>query len=621
MGGRSKITGILALIRVVGLTATLATPGLAALGVEQSESRENPAVADLKRAADRGDIDAAFNLGVLYDTGRGVPQDLGRAAALYRKAAERGHVRAAYNLALLYAEGLGVRKDEVQAAAWYKKAAELGDPLSQYNLAVMFENGRGVARDYTAAMDWYSRAADNGHAGAMYNLGAMYYRGQGVLPDVIEAHKWRHLAVLFSSADTRQNYVDSLDAFARFMTPEQIGEAERRAGGWSTAFEARRTADHASTAMTPEPKGGRAGRQILKAAVEVVEIEATVVDSAGHQVRDLSAGDFSISVDGHDRRAPSVTYVSNALEPGRSRSSDPTAAPQASRRIVIAIDENNIPAGRGRSAARAAQRLLDKLNRSDGVAVCLLPNIGKVAFTSDRVQLDRALERVAGRASRFPSTFSVGISELLAFGPGASAMDREAQQRVISRECPRGGPTCEQEVQTEAQQRLQELEQRARGTLDSLALLFAALGPIPGPKTVVLISGGLATRSDPAGERVVNSISTAAGAARVRLHSILLDGDFVDADSARPSPSAALDSSIQEQSLRDLTRRAGGTIVRAGGLADSAFDRVAEELSGYYLLAIAVQPEDRDGRPHRILVTTRSGLAVRARTQFVVPRS
>ena len=48
------------------------------------------------------------NLGVMYDAGLGVPQDLVEAMAWYRQAAEQGYADAQYNLGLMYANGAGV---------------------------------------------------------------------------------------------------------------------------------------------------------------------------------------------------------------------------------------------------------------------------------------------------------------------------------------------------------------------------------------------------------------------------------------------------------------------------------------------------------------------------------
>ena len=78
------------------------------------------------RLAEGGDTTAQWNLGVMYDTGEGVPQDYKEAVKWYTKAAEQGDVDAQYNLGLMYYNGEGVPKDLVQAYAWYDVAKANG---------------------------------------------------------------------------------------------------------------------------------------------------------------------------------------------------------------------------------------------------------------------------------------------------------------------------------------------------------------------------------------------------------------------------------------------------------------------------------------------------------------
>ncbi len=47
-----------------------------------------------------------------------------KAAARYRKAAEQGDANAQFNLGVCYNQGQGVDKDPKAAVAWYRKAAE-----------------------------------------------------------------------------------------------------------------------------------------------------------------------------------------------------------------------------------------------------------------------------------------------------------------------------------------------------------------------------------------------------------------------------------------------------------------------------------------------------------------
>ena len=79
-----------------------------------------------KKAADQGDAEAQFNLGVMYSLGEGVPKDYKQAVYWYRKAADQGHADAQSNLGFMYHEGRGVPKDDTQAVYWLRKAADQG---------------------------------------------------------------------------------------------------------------------------------------------------------------------------------------------------------------------------------------------------------------------------------------------------------------------------------------------------------------------------------------------------------------------------------------------------------------------------------------------------------------
>ena len=68
-----------------------------------------------RHAAEQGDADAQYNLGVMYATGEGVPQDEAEAVRWYRLAAEQGIATAQTNLGPMYDIGEGVPQDEAEA--------------------------------------------------------------------------------------------------------------------------------------------------------------------------------------------------------------------------------------------------------------------------------------------------------------------------------------------------------------------------------------------------------------------------------------------------------------------------------------------------------------------------
>ncbi len=100
----------------------------------------------------------------------GIPelaQDDAETVRWYRKAAGAGDAGAMYNLGSMYQEGRGVAQDDAEAVRWYRKAADAGrkaadagDADAMYMLGWMYQEGRGVAQDDAAAVRWYRKAAD-----------------------------------------------------------------------------------------------------------------------------------------------------------------------------------------------------------------------------------------------------------------------------------------------------------------------------------------------------------------------------------------------------------------------------------------------------------------------------
>ncbi len=76
-------------------------------------------------AAEGGDPDAQYYVGVLYEKGAEGQPNYTKAASWYRQAAERGVSRAAVNLGRLYEQGTGVEKNSVEAGKWFAKASGL----------------------------------------------------------------------------------------------------------------------------------------------------------------------------------------------------------------------------------------------------------------------------------------------------------------------------------------------------------------------------------------------------------------------------------------------------------------------------------------------------------------
>jgi uncharacterized protein len=124
------------------------------------------AVAIWRPLAEKGDPDAAFNLGQAYRLGRGVPTNLAAAKTWFERAAEKGHVDAQTTLGLL----LFQNGDQAEGLRWLKNAAEKGEPRALLVYGTALVNGDGVTQDPVLGYAYVSRAAAQGLSPAKETL-------------------------------------------------------------------------------------------------------------------------------------------------------------------------------------------------------------------------------------------------------------------------------------------------------------------------------------------------------------------------------------------------------------------------------------------------------------------
>jgi TPR repeat protein len=91
--------------------------------------------------------------------------DYETAMCIIRPLADRGQVDAQFNVGHFYFEGLGVKQNYFEAEKWFRLAADKGYPDAQYNLGYLYANGDGVPQDYVQAHKWFDLAAGNPTSG------------------------------------------------------------------------------------------------------------------------------------------------------------------------------------------------------------------------------------------------------------------------------------------------------------------------------------------------------------------------------------------------------------------------------------------------------------------------
>jgi len=146
---------------------------------------------DLARAAtlykndcDAGSADSCNELARLYALGEGVARDAGKAFALYDKACRGGSAAACANRGAMHFEGIGVPKDESAAAPLFLQGCEQGEPLACLNVSVAYREGRGVPKDLERAYEFAGRACTGGALVGCTSVGAAKVLGEGAAKDV-----------------------------------------------------------------------------------------------------------------------------------------------------------------------------------------------------------------------------------------------------------------------------------------------------------------------------------------------------------------------------------------------------------------------------------------------------
>ncbi len=114
----------------------------------------------LMAKANSGDMDAQHALASMYYLGsNGIKKNYKIAYDGFRNAADQGNLNSVYTVGLMHLEGHGVLKDYKVAAEWFGLAASRGSSGAQLQLGRMYADGKGVKSDKIQAYKWFNLAA------------------------------------------------------------------------------------------------------------------------------------------------------------------------------------------------------------------------------------------------------------------------------------------------------------------------------------------------------------------------------------------------------------------------------------------------------------------------------
>ncbi len=165
---------------------------------EMLDQDKTTAIQLLEKAAESGSSNAAYRLGILYDSGEmseNNEPDHAKAIGYFEKAAEMNESYACEYAGRYYLYGLGVDLDLEKAKYYYEKGRTLGSPYCMVELALMYEDGNGVEEDAVKAFELLTESVAYNYAHGQYLLGRCYRYGLGTDENPDKAVEYFQLAV------------------------------------------------------------------------------------------------------------------------------------------------------------------------------------------------------------------------------------------------------------------------------------------------------------------------------------------------------------------------------------------------------------------------------------------
>jgi VWFA-related protein len=381
-------------------------------------------------------------------------------------------------------------------------------------------------------------------------------------------------------------------------------------------------------APAPQPQ-----QPTFKVQVDYVEVDAVVTDRQGNLVRDLKKEDFQVLEDGKMQSITNFTFVDIPVERAdRPLYADSPIEPDVKsnerafdgRVYVMVIDDLHTRFGRTQRVRAVARQFIERrLGANDVMAI--VHTAGSTSnsqeFTNNKRLLLTAVDKTQGR--KLDSATANKTNEYYRTRDmrqqGDLLNDPEDQERVFN----------------------------ARNTLDSLRNVAEWFSSVRGRrKTILFVSEGIDYdindlippngSTHTGASTIIDATRDAIAAAtrsNVSIYGIdprgLTDlgdetielGSFPDDTSLGIGQGSIYNEiRLSQDSLRTLSEETGGFAVVNKNDFASAFDRIQQDNSSYYVLAY-YPPDAKPGRVHKIDVRlTRPGLTVRARKGYVTPK-
>lgn len=122
------------------------------------------------------DTDTLLHIGLIYESGLGVPLNIDLARRYYERAAEQDETGMAYNfLGGTYMNDEETESNERKAVHYFQKAIELGNTNAMFRISYYLHNGKGGLQvDIPREIELLTEASKRGNHQATYRLGLLF---------------------------------------------------------------------------------------------------------------------------------------------------------------------------------------------------------------------------------------------------------------------------------------------------------------------------------------------------------------------------------------------------------------------------------------------------------------
>lgn len=145
------------------------------------------------------------------------------------KLAQKGNAEAQFKVGEMYESGFGVEKDLKEAKSWVSKAASKGHETAGYKLLYWDIEKNGLTNANKINVGSLKAKAKQGNAQAAYYLGKMYSRGIGFKRNSSSAAKWLNKAALSGVAEAETELVIVRERQQKQLATKRLFEEKKRA--------------------------------------------------------------------------------------------------------------------------------------------------------------------------------------------------------------------------------------------------------------------------------------------------------------------------------------------------------------------------------------------------------